>query len=94
VVTAAAAADLEGVPAAAFLTAIHDADRLTPDARRHAMPKLASQRHSHDITGLNAALRITGMAPAPHADALRTASRPDIGHDMQNVGAQLNPHLK
>jgi hypothetical protein len=57
------------------------------------MPGLTSHRDSHDITGLNAAPRITGMAPAPHPDALRTASGPDTGHDMRSLGAQLNPHL-
>jgi hypothetical protein len=93
VVTTVAADDLEGVPGAAFLRALHDADRRAPDARGDAMPKLTSRRDSHDITGLNAAPRITGMASAPHPDALRTASRPDTGHDMQSFSAQLNPHL-
>jgi hypothetical protein len=57
------------------------------------MPGLTSQRDGHHITGLNAAPRITGMAPAPHLDAQRTASRPDTGHDMRSFGAQLDPHL-
>ena len=57
------------------------------------MPGLTSQRDSHDITGLNAVPRITGMASAPDANILRTASGPGIGHNMRSFGAQLNPHL-
>jgi hypothetical protein len=91
VITTIAADNLEGSPEAAFLTALHDADQLAPDTRCHAMPKLTSHRDSHDITGLNAAPRIMGVAPARHPDTLRTASRPDTGHNMRNVGAQLNP---
>jgi hypothetical protein len=91
VVTTVAADDLEGVPVAAFPTALHDADRLAPDARGDAMPGLTSQRDSHHITGLNAAPRIAGMPSAPDANILRTASGPDTGHDMQSFGAQLNP---
>jgi len=91
VVTTVAAHDLEGVAVAAFLATLEDADRLAPDARCNAMPRLTSQRDSHNITGLNAAPRITGMAAAPHADVLRTASRPDVGHRMRSFGAQLNP---
>jgi hypothetical protein len=91
VVTAVAADDLERVPVAAFPTAIQGADRLAPDARRHAMPKLTSQRDSHNITELNAGPQITGMAPMPHADALRTVRRRDTGHDMRSFGAQHNP---
>jgi hypothetical protein len=55
------------------------------------MPKPTSQRDSHNITGLNAGPRITGMAPTPHADALRTISRRDTGHDTRSFSAQLNP---
>ena len=66
VVTAVAADDLERVPVAAFLaTTLQDADRLAPDARGDAMPKLTSQRDSHNITELNAGPQITGMAPMP-----------------------------
>ena len=72
---------------------LDDADRLAPEARRDAMPGLTSPRDGHDITGLNAAPRITGMASAPHPDTLRTASGPDIGHGIQSFSAQLNPHL-
>jgi len=93
VVTAVAADDLEGVPVAAFPGTLDDADRLAPEARRDAMPGLTSPRDGHDITGLNAAPRITGMAPAPDANILRTASGPGTGHDMQSFGAQLDPHL-
>ena len=39
------------------------------------MSKLTSQGDSHNITGLKASLRITGMTPASHADALRMASQ-------------------
>ena len=91
VVTTVAADDLEGVPVAAFLTALHDPFRLAPEARRNAVPELTSRRDSHNITGPNAAPPITGVASAPLADVLRTASRPDIGHDMRSFGAQLNP---
>jgi hypothetical protein len=94
-VTAVAADDLERVPVAAFLaTTLQDADRLAPDARCHATPKLTSQRDSHNITELNAGPQITGMAPMPHADALRTVRRRDTGHDMRSFGAQHKPHLK
>jgi hypothetical protein len=55
------------------------------------MPRLASHRDGHDTTGLNAAPRTAGMAPARHADTLRTAGRRDTGHDMRSFGAQLNP---
>jgi hypothetical protein len=93
VVTTVAADDLEGVPEAAFLKDPRDADRLAPEARGDAVPGLTSHRDSHDITGLNADLRITGVAPAPDANILWTASGPGIGHDMQSLSAQLNPHL-
>jgi hypothetical protein len=46
-----------------------DAGRLAPEARYDAMPGLTSRGDSHDITGLNAAPRITGRAPALDADA-------------------------
>jgi len=39
------------------------------------VPKLTSHRDSHNITGLKASLRITGMTPASHADALRMAGQ-------------------
>jgi hypothetical protein len=81
VVTAVAADDLEGIPVAAFPMALHDAERLAPEARGDAVPRLTSRRDSHNITGLNAAPRITGMAP--DADVPRTASRPDTGHDLR-----------
>jgi len=55
------------------------------------MPKLTSHRDSHDITGLNGAPRIAGVAPVPLADGLRTASRRDTGYDLRSFGAQLNP---
>ncbi len=54
------------------------------------MPGLTSQGETHSITGLNAAPRITGMAPVPDADTLRTANRPDRGHDMRSFSSQLN----
>jgi hypothetical protein len=91
VVTAIAADDLESVPVAAGLTALHDADRLTPEARGDAMSGLTSRRDSHNITGLNAAMRIAGMAPDP--DVLRTASRLSFGHDLRRFGAQPDPEL-
>jgi hypothetical protein len=91
VVTAIAADDLESVPAAAGHTALYDADRLAAEARGDAMPGLTSRRDSHNITSLNAAMRITGMAP--DADVLRTASRLSIGHDLRRFGAQPAPEL-
>jgi hypothetical protein len=81
-VTIVAADDLKGVPVAAFLTALHDAGRLAPEAGGDAMPRLTSQRDSPDVTGLNGAPRITGMASTSRADALRTGSRPDTGQDI------------
>ena len=44
----------------------------------------------HNITGLNAAPRITGTASVTDADVLRTAGEPDTGHDMQRLGTQLD----
>jgi hypothetical protein len=90
-VTTVAADDLEGVPVAAFLTAFHDAGRLAPEADCDAMPGLTSQRDSPDVSGLNAAPRITGVASALRADVLRIGSRPGTGQDIGNFGVQLNP---
>src|SRR5690242_5644591 len=89
-ITAVAADDLvrAGVVGLAL---IRHPDRLPPQARRPAMAGLASKRQCRDNPGVPAHPRITVMTPAPHADALRTASRPDIGHHMRSLGAQLNP---
>jgi len=88
-ITAVAADDLVRAGAAG-LALIRHPDQLPPQ-RCLAMAGLASKRQGHDIPGVNTHLRITVMTPAPHADAPRTASRPDIGHDMRSLGAQLNP---
>ena len=54
------------------------------------MPKLTSKRDSRNVTGLDAAPQITGTASGPDGDILRTASEPDIGHDTQGFGTQLD----
>ena len=89
-ITAGAADDLvrAGVAGPAL---IRHPDQLPPQARCPAMAGLARKRQCHDILGVRAHPRITVMTPAPHADAPRTASRPDTGHDMRSLGAQLNP---
>jgi hypothetical protein len=93
VVTTVAADDLEGVPVPTFLRALREQNRLMPDARCNAVPGLTSDRDSHNITGLSAAPRIAGMPPAPHPDALRTASGPGTGPGMRRCSAQLDPHV-
>jgi hypothetical protein len=57
------------------------------------VPKLTSERDSHDITGLNAAPRITDTASVTDADDLRTASEPDTGHEMRGFGTQLDSRI-
>jgi hypothetical protein len=55
------------------------------------VPALASQRDSHNITGLSAAPRIAGMPPAPRPDVLRAASGPGTGLGLRRCGAHLTP---
>jgi hypothetical protein len=91
VVTTVAADDLEGVPEATFPRALREQNRLTPDARRNAVPGLTSDRDSQNTTGLSAAPRIAGMPPAIRPDVLRTASGPGTGLGMRRRGAHLDP---
>ena len=92
-VTTVAADDLEGIPEATFPRALREQNRLTPDARRNAVPGLTSDRDGHNITGLSAAPRIAGMPPAPRPDVLRTANGPGTGPGMRRRGAHLDPHI-
>jgi hypothetical protein len=89
-ITAVAADDLVRAGPAGPAVIRHP-DQLPPQARCPAMAGLPSPGQRHPSLGVNAHPRITVMTPAPHADALRTASRPDIGHHMRSLGAQLNP---
>jgi len=92
-VTTVAADDLESVPVATFPSALREQNRLTPDARRNAVSALTSNRDSHNTTGRSAARRIAGMPPAPHPDALGTASGPGTGLGLRRCDAQLGPHI-
>ena len=89
-IAAVAADDLVGAGPAG-LAVLRRPDRLPPQARCPAMAGLASNRQGRDIPGVPAHPRITVVAPAVYADAPRAGGRPDIGHDMQSLGAQLNP---
>lgn len=89
-ITAGAANDLVRTGGAGPALSGHP-HQLPPQARCPAMAGLASKRQCHDILDVHAHPRITAMTPAPHADAPRTAGRPDTGHDMRSPGAQLNP---
>src|ERR1039458_7277368 len=60
-VAAAGADELKCAGVAAFHPAVHDADRLAPQACGPAMARLASKRQRHDALIVNAQPRVTGM---------------------------------
>jgi hypothetical protein len=63
-ITAARADQLEQFGVAAFHPAVHDADRLTPQARRPAVAGLTSQGQRHGILVGSAQPRVAGIAQA------------------------------
>jgi hypothetical protein len=64
---------------------------MSPVCRQHQQGHSDRPRpEAHDITGLNAVRRITGMASVPYVDVLGIASEPDTGHDVQGIGTQLD----
>ena len=81
-VTTARADELELIGIAAFHPAVHDGDRLTPQARRPSMARLASSRKCHATPDVNSQPRITGTALATrNRSDFRTASPPRTGRD-------------
>ena len=87
-VAAAGADELKCAGVAAFHPAVHDADRLAPQACGPAMARLASKRQRHDALIVNAQPRVTGMTLfARRGDGAQMTRMPRTCHDIQVSGA-------
>ena len=84
-VTAGGADELERIEVAAFHPAIHNADRLAPEACCPAMAGLASKWRGHSDIGIGVQPRITGAAMATGG---RGGSR--TGSLLNNTGRDVH----
>lgn len=83
-VAAARADELELIGVAAFHPAVHDGDRLAPQARCPSMAGLASNRKCRGTPDVNAQPRITGTELATRNQGdFRTASPLITGRDSR-----------
>jgi hypothetical protein len=95
VVAAVGADELEAAGVAAFRPALHDAERLAPEARGGAVAGLARSGSCRGGNGIGAGMRISGMARAvPYSGTGRTASRLTAIRDMQTLAAHSCPQAR
>jgi hypothetical protein len=85
-IAATGADELERVRVAAFYPAVHDADRLAPEASCPAMAGLASMRECHSAVGANAQPSGTRIARAARCRHGST------GHDVWVSGTAHSVH--